>query len=142
MRPLEVRVSSELLEPDSIEPDFVPVQRDVLSSVEIDGEGLLFDEDRGAWHYLNPLAQIVWSCCDGSGTVAEISADMSDVFNEDYETVLGGVLNSIRQLGRNGLLAGVAGPEIPANHSHDHSHEDSSSEDGHEPRFLPVPASS
>jgi len=141
-------VEEELLQPDSIEADYKPTHRASLASIEIDGEGLLFDEDRGAWHFLNPVAQLIWSFCDGTGSIEEIARDMADAFGEDYDTVVTGVVETVRQLGHQGLLEGVEQTATTAHghdheHDHDHDHdEEGGPADANAPRFVPVPPSS
>ncbi len=145
---MEKPVDVDALQPDSITADFVPHRRDSFASVEIDGEGLLFDEVRGTWHFLNPIAQVIWNCCDGTGSVGEIARDMSQFFGEELEVVLAGVLDTVRQFGQQGLLEGVE-PVVHQSFNHDHDEHDHDhdeldhdhEEGGDEPRFIPVPDS-
>ncbi|NND02275.1 MAG: PqqD family protein [Acidimicrobiia bacterium] len=142
-------MTAEQVHPDSIDSSFVPQRGSALASIEIDNEGLLFDEDSGTWHFLNPMAQVIWSCCDGTGSVEEISRDISEIFGEEYDTVLSGVLDTVRRFGEQGLLGGVeqtatAGHSHDHDHDHDddHDHDHGEAADANKPRFLPVPPSS
>ncbi len=46
-----------------------PKIRADLEVVEIDGEGLVYDEPADLVHYLNPTAAILFQLCDGKATV-------------------------------------------------------------------------
>ncbi len=145
-------MTDALIQPDEITADFKPKTRETLASIEIENEGLVFDEDAGSWHYLNPMARVIWDCCDGTGTVEEIARDISEVFQQDFDTVRESVLEALRQFGQQGLLEGVEQTVQPHGHGHAHDHD----EDEHdhemiqiteeppaeEPRFLAVPPSS
>ena len=145
-------MNDELIQPDEITADFVPERRESLASIEIETEGLVFDEDQGSWHYLNPIARVIWDCCDGTGTVEEIARDISEVFQQDLDTVRESVLETLRQFGQQGLLEGVE--QTVQQHGHGHEHDHDEDEHDHEtiqitdeppveePRFLAVPPSS
>jgi peroxiredoxin len=96
-----------LVDPAEIGPAFVPVGRPDVSIAEHDGETVLVDAATGAVHLLNPTAAIVWQCLDGSGSVAEIVADIADVFERQADEVEGAVLEVVRRFGMQGLLRGV-----------------------------------
>lgn len=137
-------MSGELIQPDEITTEFVPRQRKGVAAVEIEGEGLVYDEASNAWHLLNPTGYVVWLCCDGSGTVEEIARDVSEVFQQDIGAVRSGVLDAVRELGRQGLLEGVSGAHHQhgsGHEGHDHGDEEGSERPGESPRFLPNPAS-
>jgi hypothetical protein len=146
-------VSEEAVYPDAIDGTFVPLARRAVASVELEGEGLLYDEERGSWHLLSPTAMVIWQCCDGSGTLDELARDLAEAYRTDLETVRADTLDSVRQLGHDGLLEGVQGdePELDTPHAHDHHHDHDHHNDemdqpgthqpGDGPRFLPVPPS-
>ncbi len=149
-------MTNELLQPDDLTTDFVPKRRESVASIEIENEGIVFDEDRGSWHHMNPIARVIWDCCDGTGTVEEIARDISEVFEEDLDTVRESVLDTLRQFGQQGILEGVepAAPQHGDGHTHDHgenghTHDHGADEAVREvievagqPRFLGVPPSS
>ncbi len=65
-------------------------------------------------YLLNRTASVIWACFDGTGTVAEIAADLAEVFGIGAAEAEGSVLDLAIDLGRSGLLEGVAGgPMIP-----------------------------
>jgi hypothetical protein len=101
-------MSAKEIQPKSIRPTFVPQQRDEVASVEVDGEAVLYDERVGSLHVLNVTAALLWQCFDGTGSIDDIAADMADAFGTDPSVVRKDVLKITRQLGRQGLLAGVA----------------------------------
>jgi hypothetical protein len=145
-------MAEELVQPGEIGIDFIPERRASLASIEIEGEGLVFDEDGGSWHHLNTIAQLIWNCCDGSGTIAEIAVDISDIFGEEPKTVRQSVLETVRQFGQQGLLESVE-PNESGHSQHAHGHaplhdhlgevQDADGQrKGPEPKFLAVPPSS
>jgi thiol-disulfide isomerase/thioredoxin len=60
---------------------------------------------------LNSSAAMVFRFLDGEGTVAELADDFSEVLGVERAEVEAQVLDFVRDLGRNGLLVGVA-PEV------------------------------
>lgn len=68
-----------------IDQAFVP-RRAAVASVEIDGEVVLAREGSTLYR-LDPLATLVWSCLDGSGTVGEIAEDLAAEFGADPDVV-------------------------------------------------------
>lgn len=120
--------TSDAITAGDIGEGFAPHVRASVAGVELDGETVLLDDESGAMHTLNPTATVVWSCFDGSGTVAEIAADVADAYGADPTTVTSDVLELARALGRQGLLVGVAPDPDPegehAGHHHDHGHHD------------------
>ena len=117
---------------------FVATARPDVAQVEIDGEIVLYDDRAKVMHRLSPTAGQVWRCLDGSGSLAEISADLSDVYQADPGQVLADVVATARRFGSAGLLVGVGDPP---------DSEDADDPPGHEPRepdtpFVPEPAAS
>lgn len=99
--------------PEKIDGSFIPFRLASVANVEVDGEGVLLDKITGSLHLLNPVANVVWSCMDGSGTVDELAVDISAAFAADLEQVRCDVLAFARELGRRGLLKGVVSSEPP-----------------------------
>jgi hypothetical protein len=91
-----------------LDEQFVPRQRPSTYTVEIDGDAIVLDEEQNRLHLLNATGALVWACCDGSGTLAEIAADLSAVAAIPPAEVTADVLALARTLGREGLLVGVA----------------------------------
>jgi peroxiredoxin len=108
---------AEEIAADDIDGAFTPRLRSGAASLEIEGETVMLVEGTYRLHLLNQLATIVVSCFDGSGTLDELIPDLADAFQADPELVRKDVLEITRQLGRVGLLLGVA-EEEPKTHAH------------------------
>lgn len=104
----------DLIDPDSIDLSYAIGPADALSSVELDGETVIYDESNGSVHLLDPIATIVWSVLDGTSTLEDICADLVETFGADPQQVRGDVVTLAQHLGHSGLLAGVRGDRIPA----------------------------
>ena len=133
------------LSPDAIDGSFVPVGRETVASVEIDGEVVLLDAASGVLRNLDPVGGIVWGCFDTTGTIDEIVSDLCEEFGADPATVRNDVLELVRALGRDGLLEGVASPHPISHEGHGHDDEPESpagQSDAAEPQFLLEPPSS
>ena len=63
-----------------IELSFVPRRSDATVTVELDGEAVILDETHHRLHHLNATASLVWACCDGNGSVADIARDVAAAF--------------------------------------------------------------
>ncbi len=113
---------------------FVATARPDVAQVEIDGEIVLYDDRAKVMHRLSPIAGQVWRCLDGSGSLAEIAADLADVYQADPEQVLTDVVATARQFGSAGLLVGVGDPE-------DANEPQLSVQEGPDRPFVPEPAS-
>jgi hypothetical protein len=100
--------------PEQIDGSFIPVRRASVVNVELEGEGVLLDEVTGALYLLNSIANIIWSYMDGSSTIDELAADLSDAFSTDLEHVHRDILALVRELGRRGLLEGSVGEQDAA----------------------------
>src|SRR4051812_6189000 len=81
------------------------------TAVVLDGEAVV--HRAGQVHTLDPVATLVWRCCDGSASVAEIAADLAVGFDTDPATVRNDVDATIAALDGLGLLApdAVSGPD-------------------------------
>lgn len=106
-----------LLSADAIDERFIPVPKQGYASVELDGETVIAESEGGRVHCVDAIGTIVWSCFDGVASIDELSHELSDAFGVDSEIVRNDVLVFARELGRVGLLEGVAA-ETPA-HIHD-----------------------
>jgi hypothetical protein len=98
---------ANLREPDDIDETFLPRAAAHVASVELDGEAVLYDEDRETVHLLSPTATVLWNCFDGSGTIGEIAADVADAYGADVAAVREDIVRVARDLGRQNLLDGV-----------------------------------
>jgi hypothetical protein len=97
---------------DAVTGEFVAMARPDVVQVEIDGEIVLYDDSAKVMHRLSPTAGQVWRCLDGSGSLAEIAADIADVYQMDMEHVLSDIIATVGEFESAGLLEGVGdGPE-------------------------------
>jgi PqqD family protein of HPr-rel-A system len=83
-----------------------PQTRQDLAVVVLDGEAVVYDEDSGGLHHLNPTATIVFQLCDGTTTVREMSSEISEVFGIPADDVEREVRALLRGLRRSGLMDG------------------------------------
>jgi hypothetical protein len=101
------------ISPDDIGPSFAPRAADHVAAVELDGEAVLYDEQRQTVHLLSPSATVLWNCFDGTGTIDEIATDIAEVFAADVAAIRDDALGVARGLGRQNLLDGVIpDPEV------------------------------
>jgi hypothetical protein len=78
-----------------------PKVRGDLASVEVDGEGVVYDPQTDGVHHLNRTANIVFQLCDGKATMAETACDISQAFNTpvaDVEKDVRGIVKEFRAL--------------------------------------------
>lgn len=103
-----------IVESAAIDSSFVPRPCSEVTTVELDGEAVLYDERTHTAHVLNGTAAVLWSCFDGSASLAEIIGDVADVYGAPAAMVEEDVVGLARRLGSQGLLDGVAGESDPA----------------------------
>lgn len=126
--------------PDEVEGSFVPRPRPTVTAVELDGEGVLYDEATEGTHILNVTATAVWSSFDGRASVDDIARALSAVYGESLDTVRPAVLDLARRFGRLSLLEGVWGDADEALAKGFGPPEPAAESDGGDgPRFLPEP---
>ncbi len=101
--------------PEEIDGSFVPmVGGDHLSAVDIGDERVLLDGWNAAL-VLNPSGVLIWDRLDGDRSLAEVADDFAEKTGADRDQILSNVVAFARELGRLGLLDGVAvddGPEM------------------------------
>lgn len=81
-----------------------PRAREDLTVVELDGEAVIYDEDSGDLHHLNPTATIVFGLCDGTSTMRQMSLDISEAFGVPAGEVEGQIRALIRSFRKANLL--------------------------------------
>lgn len=75
-----------------------------LAGVELDGETILYEEDSGGLHVLNPTATLVWRCLDGAVSLGELADDIAAALGADPVAVGRDLLALAQQLDDEGLL--------------------------------------
>ncbi|MBM3675067.1 MAG: PqqD family protein [Actinobacteria bacterium] len=96
-------------------PGARPRARGLEEAVGVDGEVLV--AAAGEVHVLTPTAALLWECCDGEATVAELSAEVAEVFDQEQEQVLSEVVVLVGELEQRGLVVlegSGQGPREPA----------------------------
>ena len=93
-----------------------PAARADLVVAEVAGELVLYHPGTAELHHLNPQAAVVFRCFDGSGTLAEISADIAEAFGVDPARIEPEVRALYQRLRGESLLVQPAppSPEPPA----------------------------
>lgn len=81
-----------------------PQRRPHVTSVEMDGEALLYVADTGDMFRLDPMATALWNCFDGQTTLRELSEDLADVFPEDASAIAADLLRLTEELREMRLL--------------------------------------
>lgn len=95
------------LDPSEITLQHAPRRRGDVTAVELDGELVVYESERGGVHKLDTVATVLWHCFDGSVTLAEIVEDLQTVFDRDPQVLASDVVDYVRELGHVGLLEGV-----------------------------------
>jgi PqqD family protein of HPr-rel-A system len=85
-------------------PRSFPRSRSDLTVVHLDDESVVYDDESGDLHHLNPTATIVLDLCDGSSTIEELSRTIADVFGMHVDRVEPEIRTLIRQFRRGKLL--------------------------------------
>ena len=84
-----------------------PKVREDLAIVELDGEAVIYDEANESLHHLNPTATLIFSLCDGTGTVRECSTDIAEAYGLDPAEVEREVRGLLREFRKSSLLNGI-----------------------------------
>jgi hypothetical protein len=83
---------------------FRPRARPDLARAELEGDLAVYDPKAQEMLVLNQSARAIWSCCDGTGTVGEIVADIVAVFTAEPAMVRSQVVELVIDWSRRGLL--------------------------------------
>ncbi len=95
------------MRPDEIDATFVPRRRDEIATATLDHEAVIHDQAR--LFHLDPIATLVWECCDGTVSVDALASELSATFRVDANTTRRDVLRAVRALAADGLLDGIEG---------------------------------
>ena len=83
---------------------YLPKVKEHLTSVDIEGEAVIYDEAHGNLHHLNRTAAMVFSMCDGTATVEEVSEDISETYGVPLAQVIEEVTVLIERFAEANLL--------------------------------------
>lgn len=90
-------------------PDLVassrPRRSQHFSVVEIDGEQILQDQASPTVLHLDRVAALVWSLCDGSRSVSDISSLLSQAYPESATQIEHDVRSTLTRLASHGCLS-------------------------------------
>lgn len=100
------------LDPEEIELTTTVGPGTWVAAEELDGEMVLYDEDTGAMHVLNPSASAIWSNLDADRNLGQVAEELASAFQADAAVVREDVVRTVRELGLRGLLQGVARPAV------------------------------
>jgi hypothetical protein len=98
---------------DAIDAAFVPVLRPSVVNIPVEREALLYDEETGVLHQLDPIATIVLELLDGDTSLAEAIEELDRLFEAPRARIETDVLAMAVELGELGLLDGVEAPTEP-----------------------------
>jgi Coenzyme PQQ synthesis protein D (PqqD) len=77
------------------QPARSPRRRADVQARGLEGEMVLLDVARQLIHQLNPTASFIWTRCDGDRSLAEIAAQVADMFGVDPETAIRDVTKTV-----------------------------------------------
>jgi len=71
----------------------------------VEGETVILNRAGGVLHRLNPIATLIWECCDGTLAVDDIVARITNTYDVDFMTCRNDVNETILRLESLSLLA-------------------------------------
>lgn len=81
-----------------------PLKADHLRGELLDDSLVLYDEAGETVHILNRTATAIWSLCDGTRDVRQVTKDTARLFGERSGLIRGDVLQMIEELSQVGLV--------------------------------------
>jgi hypothetical protein len=132
-----------------------PRRAETVIAVGVGPELVLHETVSNGLHRLNPVGAEVWARLDGSRSLAELGQDIGEVYGVGAAEAEDAVVSLVRDLGRIGLLEGVAGDLVVDQmalflgfrqhddhdgHDHDGHDHDGHDHDGHEAHATGEPA--
>jgi hypothetical protein len=106
-------MSDQVVASHAFDLDFVPCFRDSVVSVPVEDEAVLYEQETGALHRLDPIATVVCTLFDGVSTIRQTVAELAEAFQADPQVITEDVLGLARELGAKGLLQGVEPEAAP-----------------------------
>ncbi len=79
-------------------------KRKSVRFIGMDQELMLHNPITRKFHILNPTASMIWSLCDGSHTLEQISMKLKKKFKESGEDILQDVCKTVEELRKDGFL--------------------------------------
>ena len=81
-----------------VDSAFVPIWRDGVGSIELDGEVVVLDTATNDVQVLGSGAAVLWAMFDGAATVAEIAASAAEEFGEAEDLILQDTIDFIEDM--------------------------------------------
>lgn len=92
---------------DVVHAAFVPVPRASVLVSYLDDQAVLYDTASRCSALLNQTSMVIWSSCDGRGSVSDICDVVARLFEMPVVAVQPDVYGAIRQFGDRGFLDGI-----------------------------------
>jgi len=73
-------------------------KRENLLYREIDGEGVIYDQENMKVHSLNPTATMIWRYCDGKNTIEDIKEKILEKYDVDPDTLKEDIQKAVTDL--------------------------------------------
>lgn len=105
-------MTTEIRDVEAIDLSYVPRFRDDVVAVPVKDEAVLYEEETGLLHQLDPIATIVCSLFDDKTALAEVVDQLVAAFAVDRDVIEGDVLRLVHEFGRLGLFRDVQGEEL------------------------------
>lgn len=102
-------MTARAISPEAIDESFVPVRGDGILALDAGDETVLYHQESGGLHRLNPTGALIWHCCDGSTSLSVLIDELSEAYRAERPSMAAQVVDIVRSLGRMNLLRGVTG---------------------------------
>jgi hypothetical protein len=96
-----------LISPDDVDERTVPFPAPHVALVEIDGGGVLVDEEAGRGYALNATASLLWTLLDSVSPLGDLIDDVSAAFDAPRQDIADSLHGMVRFLGELGLFENV-----------------------------------
>ena len=71
--------------PPTTDPAFAPRARDDVIFRQLDDEWVVYDPQAEQLHVLNASAAVIWLCCTGDSSLADIVQAVAEAFSNDID---------------------------------------------------------
>ena len=107
-------MTTDLRSHEDLDGAFVPRFRDDVAMVSVGQEAVLYEQESGDLHRLDLIGTVICQLFDGDTSLTDLAGELAEAFNAQRDVVEADVLALTRELGRKGLLRGVAGETADA----------------------------
>ena len=97
----------DAIDAEQIGPEFVPRLREPVAAIPVADEAVLYEEDIGRLHQLNPTGAAVCGFIDGDTPLESMIGALASRYGMEPAEIRDDVVEMVRALGRKGLLNGV-----------------------------------